>query len=332
VPNYYAAFVSLSVRKLKKKGQLVFITPRSFCNGKYFKSFRNDLLNHIRIEKIHNFVSRNSLFYDNILQETIITLVSKNKQVLNDNIYIYESVKSDFSNLTRIQKRFDNIVFPDDHEKIIRIIKDDNIGIVNKINSLPCKLEQLNISVSTGPIVDFRVKKGLLSFENTQVAVPIIYPENFCCGYIEWPINGKKPPYLIKDISNINQLRPQGIYVLVKRVSSKEETKRIVAAVCYTDLLNNLEVGFDNKTNYYHISKQGLGSVKLAKGLSLFLNSSLVDFYFRTFSGSTQVNVSDLKSLKYPSLAQLEQLGSTYSKTLPTQVEIDNLINMILFK
>lgn len=92
-------------------------------------------------------------------------------------------------------------------------------------------------------------------------------------------------------------------------MSSKEERKRIVAAVYDSALIGKVNIAFDNKVNYYHIKNEGLINRNLAKGLSLYLNSSLVDFYFRTFSGNTQVNVSDLKSLKYPAVEDLEILG-----------------------
>lgn len=327
VPNYYAAFISLSIRLMKKKAQLVCITPRSFCNGQYFKSFRYDLLENIKIERIHNFISRKNIFYDNVLQETIILFITKNKQKLNDNIEILESSKSDFSQIKKLKKRYDDIVFPHDQEKIIRIIKDDDMDVIEKMHSLPCSLEELGISVSTGPIVDFRENEGILTFQGTLFSIPIIYPENFVDGFIQWPAEGKKPPYLKEDTSNAKGLRPPGIYVLVKRFSSKEEVRRIVAAVYDS----KTKVAFDNKTNYYHISKEGLYNEEFAKGLSLYLNSSLVDFYFRTFSGNTQVNVSDLKSLRYPSYESMIRLGKSYDLVLPNQKELDGIIDEVLY-
>lgn len=115
-------------------------------------------------------------------------------------------------------------------------------------------------------------------------------------------------------------------------MSSKEEQKRIVAAVYDSQQISRTKVAFDNKVNYYHINNMGLNNRELAKGLSLYLNSSLVDFYFRTFSGSTQVNVSDLKVLRYPSIEQLEILGESYEGELPSQDEIDTIINEVLIK
>jgi adenine-specific DNA-methyltransferase len=44
VSNIYAGFVALSLKLLVDGGELVAITPRSFCNGPYFKAFRHFLL------------------------------------------------------------------------------------------------------------------------------------------------------------------------------------------------------------------------------------------------------------------------------------------------
>ncbi len=63
-----------------------------------------------------------------------------------------------------------------------------------------------------------------------------------------------------------------------------------------------------------------------AKGLSVFLNSTLVDAFFRQFNGHTQVNAGDLRSLNYPTCAQLAGLGGKIGEIYPTQAEIDTLI------
>ena len=49
VANLYAAFVWLSTRLLEPGGEIVAITPRSFCNGPYFKKFRAAFLKTVNL-------------------------------------------------------------------------------------------------------------------------------------------------------------------------------------------------------------------------------------------------------------------------------------------
>jgi hypothetical protein len=65
--------------------------------------------------------------------------------------------------------------------------------------------------------------------------------------------------------------------------------------------------------NYYHAKKHGFDK-DLAYGLCVYLNSSLLDEHFRKVSGHTQVNVSDLKSLPYPTKYQLRKIGVIIQK------------------
>jgi adenine-specific DNA-methyltransferase len=68
-------------------------------------------------------------------------------------------------------------------------------------------------------------------------------------------------------------------------------------------------VGIENHLNYFHRKRTGLPRF-LARGLCRFLNSTVTDRYFRQFNGHTQVNVSDLRGLRYPTAETLESLGS----------------------
>ncbi|EAQ0782501.1 modification methylase, partial [Salmonella enterica] len=60
--------------------------------------------------------------------------------------------------------------------------------------------------------------------------------------------------------------------------------------------------------------------------LTAYLNSSLVDAYFRQFNGHTQVNSSDLRILRYPSIDTLKNLGKNIESF--SQVEIDKSIGL----
>lgn len=118
---------------------------------------------------------------------------------------------------------------------------------------------------------------------------------------------------------------PSGTYVLVKRFSSKEERRRVVAAVFDSELVKSDVVGFENHLNYFHQRGAPLDR-NLAWGLSLFLNCSPLDAYFRQFNGHTQVNATDLRSLRYPKKTDLIKLGNRVKETLPSQEKLDELV------
>lgn len=94
----------------------------------------------------------------------------------------------------------------------------------------------------------------------------------------------------------------EGCYVLTRRFTTKEEKRRIVATL-YESNLPGPQVGFENRLNVFHAARAGLPRA-LAAGLAVYLNSRLVDRYFRQFNGHTQVNAADLP---YPSRATLER-------------------------
>lgn len=71
--NLYTGFLSIVIMLLAERGELVAITPRSFCNGPYFKPFRKLLLETLTLRRVHVFESRQVAFKeDEVLQENII--------------------------------------------------------------------------------------------------------------------------------------------------------------------------------------------------------------------------------------------------------------------
>ena len=85
-------------------------------------------------------------------------------------------------------------------------------------------------------------------------------------------------------------------------------------------------VGFENHLNYFHSDGHGLER-NLAAGLYAFLNSTVVDQYFRRFSGHTQVNATDLRALTYPSRDTLQAMGRKIPTLNLAQDEIDQLVS-----
>jgi adenine-specific DNA-methyltransferase len=324
--NLYSGFVSLSLRLLEESGSLSAITPRSFMNGPYFLDFRKDLLANFCIEHIHLFDSRSSLFSDTgVLQENVIFSGTKSKQIQSVQI---STSKDHLDSISAEEFDFTKIVLPSDTNKFLRIPSSDDVSkIIAIMESLPSDLIDLGFTVSTGRVVDFRVKESL-SDKSVNGYVPLIYPGNFQNGQISWPRDIRKPQSIDVNLSSL--LLPNEIYVLIKRFSSKEERRRIVASVWEPGNSESKFVGFENHLNVIHAVNRGLPR-ELAIGLLYWLNSSLVDKYFRVFSGHTQVNATDIRSMKFPSRDILIKIGEGLDLTLPAQDIIDSIVEKFIF-
>ena len=304
--NLYTAFVGLAIELMAKGGELVAIIPRSFCNGLYYKPFREWMLEKASLEHIHLFHSRTSAFNDDeVLQENvIIKLVRGNKQ---GRVTITTSSDTRFSDLQSHEYEFSEIVHHADGQKFIHVPVSPGHTGISGVPLAARSLDEIGLEVSTGPVVDFRLRKFLRVQPETGAA-PLLYPTHFANGAMEWPRQSKKPNAIINNAETKKWLYPNGCYAVVRRFSSKEERRRIVAHVVEPGAFNANAIGFENHLNVFHSGKKGIDK-DVAHGLSVFLNSTAVDDYFRRFSGHTQVNATDLRLLRYPELKELEKLG-----------------------
>lgn len=325
--NLYAAFLALAVRLLEDGGELVAITPRSFCNGPYFRPFRKALLGAMNLRRIHVFESRTSAFSDDdVLQENLIIHAVKGRQA--PKVVVSSSAgPSDAMALRTVP--FKSIVCPGDPEQFIHVVPDESGQRTAELFArFTCSLEELDLEVSTGRVVDFRAK-SFLRQEADLTTGPLIYPAHFHHGAVAWPKVGKKPNALVDCPETANLWVSSGTYVLVKRFSSKEEKRRVVAAVVDPTILPAKKVAFENHLNVFHVRGAGLNP-NLARGLSAFLNSTLVDTCFRQFSGHTQVNATDLRSLKYPPADVLHAMGKCLGNKPTSQERIDQLVESLV--
>lgn len=329
--NLYTGFLALVAGLLKPGGELVAITPRSFCNGPYFRSFRRAFLASVALQHLHVFDARDDAFRDDaVLQETVIFRAKKN--VSPGAVTITSSTGPDSGDERSRVVDYAQVVRPDDPDAFIRLVPDDSGSeIADRMDGLPARLDDLGLSVSTGRVVDFRATENLRMHLEPDAA-PLIYPNHFGAdGFVDWPgQKSRKPIAIVRNESSERLLVAPGTYVLVRRFSAKEERRRVVASVYDADRVSASPVGFENHLNYFHQNGAGL-PMAVAKGLAAFLNSTQVDIYFRQFNGHTQVNATDLRSLRYPTLDELAILGEHIGDAMPTQPQTDWLIEGMLF-
>lgn len=306
--NLYSAFVALAVAQAASGGQIVAIIPRSFCNGPYYHPFRDFILGRTAIRHLHLFESRSKAFKDDeVLQENLIIRLERGGQ--QGPVAVSTSTDDSFSDLATHEYPFDRIVFPDDPERFIHVPTSPGRNAIERSPAIRYTLVDLGVKVSTGPVVDFRLKVHLRDMPGPG-AVSLLYPGHFSGSGITWPIEGtKKPNAIERNAATEKWLYPNGFYCVVRRFSAKEEKRRIVASVVEPGAFGDVPaLGFENHLNLFHENKRGLPE-PLARGLAVFLNTTAVDEYFRRFNGHTQVNATDLKRMKYPNRDALIQLG-----------------------
>ncbi len=104
------------------------------------------------------------------------------------------------------------------------------------------------------------------------------------------------------------QLVKNATQIVLRRFSAKEEQRRITAAVLLEKMFDTDFIALENHLNYLY-RPGGTLSYEEAVGLAAFLNSSLVDRYFRIISGNTQVSATELRNLPLPSQEQIVRIG-----------------------
>lgn len=337
--NLYTGFLFAAMRLLAENGELAAITPRSFCNGRYFRPFREAFLSEMALQRFHLFDTRQEVFKgDAVLQETLILKAVKAVE-RPEKVLVSSGISAEDGFLWR-EVPYAEVVRPDDLEQFIRIAPDEAAKrVAAGMARFQTPLETLGLQVSTGRVVDFRAREHL-RLKPEPDAAPLIWPlhlnaENDTAGsgYIVWPRPSVKKPNALAVCPQTNGLRvPNGNYVLVKRFSAKEQKKRIMAAIYEGNRIPAAEpngVGFENHLNYFHADGAGF-DLTLARGLSVFLNATLTDEFFRLYSGHTQVNATDLRSLRYPTRKELMALGASIGTVFPDQEGVDRLIERFL--
>jgi adenine-specific DNA-methyltransferase len=329
--NLYAAFLSLTASLLAEGGEMIAITPRSFCNGPYFRQLRQHLFRTVSLDHIHVFRSRTAAFRDDrVLQENIVFRAVKQSTQQAEVTLVESDAPGAPPTITRIVP-FVDVVRPDDPDQFIRLAPTDGArALAAASQRLPCTLTDLGLSVSTGRVVDFRARTWLRA-EPGDRTIPLLYPSHFEVGSIRWPkTDRKKPNGIVRTSETEPLLVPAGWYVLVKRFSAKEERRRVTAATLDPTTVAAPMYGFENHLNYFHRAGLPLDG-ELARGLTAFLNSTAVDQYFRQFNGHTQVNAADLRSLRYPTAEFLRALGTIACAASPDyQRSVDAAVNSLL--
>jgi adenine-specific DNA-methyltransferase len=166
-----------------------------------------------------------------VLQENVVYHLTKG-EAQRDTVIVTSSSCAEDPNPMVYEVPFSKVVSENNPERFIHIISnDEEKNVADIAGELPCSLEDLGIQASTGKVVDFRTRENL-SRNLVDGSVPLIFPQHLQKCSIEWPIaDAKKPNALLNNESTSNLMVKNGTYVLTRRLTAKEEKRRIVASI-----------------------------------------------------------------------------------------------------
>lgn len=339
-PNIYAIFMAIAASLLAPGGQLVFITPRSFASGLYFKRFRDYFFSKVRPETIHLFDSRKESFRrDKILQENIIIGARKQEDWALHNQKQTVDISSSNGNgdlLSAKPARMSLNVILDmtSQHKALKIpTTRSQIEVIEIFESWSGSLNAYGLEISTGPVVPFRT----LAFLSDQGCIqtthaPVIWMQSVRPMRMTWPARLlKKPQYIQVDRQTLPLLVPNKTYVLLRRMSAKEEDRRLTAAVVTQDAIRSPLLGIENHLNYIHRPGGDL-SREEAWGLAALYNSELFDTYFRVLNGNTQVSATELRMIPLPDLSAIIEIGHRIAGSSVAERKVDEVVCSALFE
>lgn len=310
-PNMYFIFAAMGLFNLKDNGEMVYIIPRSWTSGAYFKRFRQYFLTQGKLEHIHLFVSRSKVFdKEDVLQETIIIKVRKtNKNPEKVKITSSKSNK-DFDEITSLTVPYSVVVSGEDYY-VYLVTNNEEVDVLERLHRFNCTLPDIGVKMKTGLTVDFR-NRDILRDDEEDGAIPLFYSQHIKRGTVEFPIQ-KEHEYVVTDQRGLMQDNKN--YLFVKRFTAKEEPRRLQCGIYLAKNYPQYEkISTQNKINFID-GLLGEMSECLVYGLYVLFNSTLYDEYYRILNGSTQVNSTEVNSMPVPDIEIIQEMGRKLMKT-----------------
>ena len=329
-PNIYALFMAVSAALLGERGAFLFLTPRSFASGPYFRQFRTIFFDMIRPTTVHVFGSRRDAFSrDEVLQENVIVCGLRQDRWHESIERLVISSSRGIRDIEEAARRAVPLHTALDLAAVDRVLRlpicDTDDAALALVDAWPSSLHRLGLRISTGPVVPFRAtalidKEGLVPARH----VPLLWMNHVHAMQITWPLDRHKPEYIARTGAE-PLLVPNKNYVLLRRFSAKEEARRLTAAPYIAADFALPAVGLENHLNYIY-RPDGTLSEDEAWGLAALYNSRLLDTYFRVVNGNTQVSATELRAMPLPAGETIITLGRRVKRRADPLSDLDPLV------
>ncbi len=327
-PNLYGFFLAIGSALLVPGGRLIFITPRSYAAGPYFRLLRERLFSRVKPRALHLFGARDDAFSrDQVLQENVILVGERQdgwiRRDLDGAVLISHSAGiADLETRVAYRATLGKVVDTRAAAYVLRIpTSASEERTLNLVDSWPGRLDAYGWDISTGPVVPFRSDAVDDVGSVPATHAPLLWMQNVRAMRAEWPVVTRKAQYLRVEKESASILLPNRNYVLMRRFSAKEELRRLVAAPLLSHQIPGTLVAFENHLNYIHKPNGGLSEAEVV-GLAALLNSAVLDAYFRVSNGNTQVSATELRAMPLPPREAIEHVGRRVKAAPGTDVNV----------
>lgn len=306
-PNIYYLCMAMGAYLLKSHGDFIFIVPRSWTSGLYFKNFRKYFLENISLRNLHLFVSRDKVFEsESVLQETMIVYGIKSKIQSSKICVTTSDGTNDFHDIKKITVKSKDCITKDSNSFILLPVSQEDVEVLSIMTSFENTLQSEGFAFKTGQVVEFRCLEAVRKKEEGS-CVPLIRPFHFSNGYISFPVKTLKCQYIkLGEKTSLYLLKRD--MLLLKRFTTKEEKRRLQPAMLLEDHFSSSSLAVENHVNYL-VKENGMLSKDELYGIWAIFSSDIWDRYYRILNGSTQVNANEVNAMPMPSITKIREIG-----------------------
>ena len=237
----------------------------------------------------------------------ICVTVDSEKENIKYDISLTISEDADFEHMQKIDVCCSDLITGCDNRFILLPSSHEEVEILKKLCRYTDNLITLGFKLKTGKVVDFRAGEYLT--QESDRSVPLFWPDNFIDNRITYVSNEDNFRYVISSEDSKSILQENKDYILVKRFTSKEESRRIQPALYnHEDFSDFDKIGVENHVNFIEKEK-GYMSREEQYGIFCYFNSTIVDKYYRIINGNTQVNATEFNAIPMPAIEVVIAMG-----------------------
>lgn len=289
--NLYQLFMGLSVRLLKKGGLACIVSPASYLGGHYFSALRAYLYAEAPPLLFDHVTSRKQVFHS-VQQEVVIVLIKKGGKARRPDCFSDADTQS-----LRVTNKVGKGLIQCDAPWVTPRNK-DQAKQVKLFSGNHALLEDFGFFIQTGSVVPFRTNRMRMT-KPKKNGFPLLWSNAIGeKGKIQHGVSSKREQWYHPAQQDRNRMFAFPA-LLVKRITSKEQERRIhVAIVTKTDFDGDFS-GFyaENHINVVTCEK---GSCSRMEGLERLMGTHLFDTLFRMINGSTTVSATELRKMPLP--------------------------------